>query len=447
MKVSRETFSALLINPYIYDFSAYSFWSAPLGLLYVGAILRQNDFHITLIDCLEIVDEKRKEDGRAPFIKEKVNLLPPLKGIKKRLKRYGISEADLIEKLARSQKPDIILITSIMTYWYAGTKETLRAVKTVFPESKVIIGGIYPSLCYEHATAHMAEADLIVRNNEIEKFYHFLEKNLSIELRYKPKIDDFEDLPYPCFDLYGSPYFVPLLTSFGCIYRCAYCATPFMYPRILRRRPEDVIGEVIHWHQIGVKRFVLYDDNFLYDKINHGVPILKGLINMPDKIDIYNPNAMNAALIDYEIAELLMQAGFKEIRIGLETTNPELQKKTGNKVNRESFERAIKCLKKAGFKGDAIGVYVLAGLPLQKWTDVKDTIDYLIGLEVRPHIAEYTPIPHTRLYKEYNNLARYPITKEPLYQNNALFPFSWDGFTEDNLAFLKGYVREKIKLR
>jgi len=43
----------LLINPWIYDFAAYDFWIKPLGLLYLGAILRQNRHEIHFIDCLD----------------------------------------------------------------------------------------------------------------------------------------------------------------------------------------------------------------------------------------------------------------------------------------------------------------------------------------------------------------------------------------------------------
>ena len=86
-----KTLRALLINPYIYDFAAYNFWSSPLGLLYMGSILRENGFEIKLIDCMEVQEGKRKEDGRAPFIKEKVAKPASLKGIKKHFRRYGIS--------------------------------------------------------------------------------------------------------------------------------------------------------------------------------------------------------------------------------------------------------------------------------------------------------------------------------------------------------------------
>jgi len=45
--------NVLLINPWIYDFAAYDFWLKPLGLLYLGGLLRANHHHISCIDCLD----------------------------------------------------------------------------------------------------------------------------------------------------------------------------------------------------------------------------------------------------------------------------------------------------------------------------------------------------------------------------------------------------------
>ncbi|MDD5343996.1 MAG: hypothetical protein PHW12_06205, partial [Smithella sp.] len=43
----------LLINPWIHDFAAYDFWIKPLGLLYLGGLLRQNGHKVHFIDCLD----------------------------------------------------------------------------------------------------------------------------------------------------------------------------------------------------------------------------------------------------------------------------------------------------------------------------------------------------------------------------------------------------------
>jgi radical SAM superfamily enzyme YgiQ (UPF0313 family) len=435
-----KTIKALLINPYIYDFAAYNFWSSPLGLLYVGSILRKNGFEIKLIDCMEVQEQKRKEDGRAPFIKEKVTEPALLKGIKKHLRRYGVSPQELKKRLSEGDEPDLILVTSIMTYWYPGTQEVVRIAREVFPGSKIIVGGIYPTLCDDLAVNTLKDADLVVKSNEIEKLYSFIETVFSISLPKKPLMDDLDALPLPCYDLYDSIAFVPLLTSFGCAFKCTYCATPYMHPAIIRRCSASVTDEIAFWQRRGVKKYVIYDDNFLYKKEIYAKPLLKSICKLPFKIDIYNPNAINAAFIDEELAMLLANTGFQEVRIGLESANLATQKETGGKVNLESFEKALFFLKKAGFINN-IYVYILAGLPFQKWEEVRQTIDYVVASGAKPYIAEYTPIPHTVLFERFCRNARYPITEDAVYQNNALFPFAWEGFTEEDLKFLKMYAK------
>jgi len=431
---------ALLVNPYIYDFAAYNFWSSPLGLLYMGSILRDNGIEIRLIDAMEANEEKRKEDGRAPFIKEKVSKPASLKLVKKRFRRYGISPDELRKRFLETDRPDLVLVTSIMTYWYPGTQEVVRMARETFPGSKIIVGGIYPTLCDHLAADTLKEADLIVKNNEIGRFYAFVEDIFSVSLTKKPLIDDLDALPLPCYDLYENVNFVPLLTSFGCAFKCTYCATPYMYPGIVRRKPSSVIEEIRYWQERGVNKYVIYDDSFLYNKELFAKPLLKAITQLPEALQIYNPNAINAAFIDEELAELLTAAGFREVRIGLESVNPVLQKETGGKVTVKSFNNALRFLKNAGFDNN-IYAYVLAGLPFQKWEEVKEAIDYVIASGARPYIAEYTPIPHTVLFEQHHRSARYPIMEDAIYQNNALFPFAWDGFTEEKMIFLKKYAK------
>ncbi|NIA20148.1 MAG: radical SAM protein, partial [Xanthomonadaceae bacterium] len=45
----------LLVNPWITDFAAYDLWAKPLGLLYLGGILRRLDgVDVRLLDCLDL---------------------------------------------------------------------------------------------------------------------------------------------------------------------------------------------------------------------------------------------------------------------------------------------------------------------------------------------------------------------------------------------------------
>lgn len=432
---------ALLINPFIYDFSAYGFWSSPLGLLYIGSILRENGFSVDLIDCMEPIKNKIRSDGRNPFPKKKVDPPEILKAINKPFSRYGMGPEELLARLSGLREPDLVLITSIMTYWYPGTREVLSLIRKTFPRSKIVVGGIYPTLCPDHSAYILGEADIIIRSGDIEKFYDYIEGTFLITLHKKVSFTELSSLPYPCYDLYGFIPFIPLLTSLGCSFHCAYCATSYIYPHIVRRSFPSVLDEIVYWQGRGIRRFVFYDDSLLYSSELYSKPLLRGIANMGASIDIYNPNALNAAFIDDELALLLRHAGFQEVRIGLETSDATIQKSTGGKVNSKIFLKAVNSLKKAGFSNNNIFVYILAGLPFQKFEDVKRTIDFVLSSGCTPYLAEYTPIPHTVLFEKYATFSRYPILEDPLFQNNALFPFAWEGFTENDLLCLKHYKK------
>jgi radical SAM superfamily enzyme YgiQ (UPF0313 family) len=431
----------LLINPYIYDVSAYSFWSAPLGLLYMGSIMRMNGAEVRLLDCLEIDESKEKADGRAPFIKKRVRNPEAVNGIRKRFRRYGLSPEEVSARLTAMEPPDVVMITCIMSYWYLGAKEIAALVRDAFPESKIVVGGNYASLCYEHAMREMRTADLVLRNFEARRFYAFVEEACGFPVSFKPDPMGLTNLPYPCFDLYEKCRFVALLTSVGCAYRCSYCATGYLQPRMLRRGTADVLGEVRHWHEYGIDRFVLYDDSFLFDKELYAKPLLRAMGELPFEMALYNPNALNAAMIDRETARLLKRAGFREVRLGFETADPKMQVKTGGKVRTQDLESAVEHLTREGFDRRDVGVYVLTGLPSQRHEGVSATIDYLAALGLRIHLAQFSPIPHTKIYEEHHGTAKYRL-EEPMFQNNALFPFEWEGFTEDDLNRLKKRVQE-----
>ncbi|HYA94486.1 MAG TPA: radical SAM protein, partial [Thermodesulfobacteriota bacterium] len=107
----------LLINPWIIDFAAYNFWMKPLGLLRIGSLLRMNGFRITLIDCLDYsVKTKRYADGN--FLKTKIQKPPLLKFVPRNYSQYGIAEEMLLKSLSLLEEPDLICVSSGMTYWY-----------------------------------------------------------------------------------------------------------------------------------------------------------------------------------------------------------------------------------------------------------------------------------------------------------------------------------------
>ena len=152
----------LLINPWIHDFSALNLWSAPLGLLKVAEYLSQFECEIIYIDCLKTI--KHKSYGTGKYERQQIQKPLVLKQIPRKFCRYGITPEEFQSQLKSIMPVDIIFVASIMTYWYTGVAETIREVRKLAGDTPIIIGGIYATLCPDHAQSHTG-ADVIYKGS------------------------------------------------------------------------------------------------------------------------------------------------------------------------------------------------------------------------------------------------------------------------------------------
>ncbi len=432
----------LLVNPWIHDFAAYDFWAKPLGLLQLGALLRQWGIRVSYRDCLDrfhpTAPPARTDGrfGRGPYLKSQISKPSGLEDVPRRFSRYGIFPEWFREDLSRLFPPDLILVTSVMTYWWTGVRETIQVLKEAFPSTPVMLGGIYATLCLEHARLHSG-ADRVLPGpggrhalNLAEKLTGRSAASLQSESRFDP--DALDTWPPPAFDLQHKRSYVCLLTAVGCPFTCPYCACHLLAPKRMRRSPEAVVEEVRHWHQAcGVSDFALYDDAFLVDAKTHAIPILQRTIAMGLPIRFHTPNALHIREITPQIARLLKSAGFETLRLGLETAIPKARERLDHKTTLEEFSQAVAYLLEAGFHGNQVGAYLLAGLPGQDFASVEASIKTVKACGVRPIPAYYSPVPHTALWEKAVRSSRYPLDADPIYTNNALLPcrkepFSWE---------------------
>ena len=190
-----------------------------------------------------------------------------------------------------------------------------------------------------------------------------------------------------------------------------------------------------------MKDFAFYDDALLIHPADHIVPILRGVIDRKLSCRFHAPNALHAKFIDREVAESFYRAGVRTIRIGFETADEALQEETGGKVTNLDFRRAVGNLKKAGYAGREIGVYLMAGLPGQRADGVEDSIAFVRDAGARPILVEYSPIPGTALFDKARRSSALDVEAEPLFQNNSLLPCQWEGFTWEDFRRLKEILR------
>ena len=447
--VKPDSPNILLINPWIHDFAAYDFWSKPLGLLTLAAILRSHGYGVAYIDCLDRFHPRApKTDlyaryGRGPYLKTAISKPPSVGDVPRNFSRYGIKPAWFKDSLTSIPPPDLVLMTSLMTYWYPGIQETVKYVRAMYPKTPVALGGIYASLCFDHAAASIG-AEKIASGSGERQIFGLVEEYTGFSATPKFDPDRLDTYPYPAFDLQHKITYIPLLTSRGCPFSCAYCASRFLHPKRMLRTPESVVEEVSFWHKEHyVVDFVLYDDAFLVDAQNHAVPILEGIIKSGIKLRFHTPNAVHIRGITHETARLMFAAGFQTLRLGLETTAFESRDELDRKVTAEEFKSAVSYLKDAGFKKDQVGAYLLAGLPGQSIRSLETSMKTVLQSNITPVPAYYSPIPHTALWDTAVASSRYDLPSDPIFSNNAILPCRKEAFSWETITHLKRLSRSE----
>jgi radical SAM superfamily enzyme YgiQ (UPF0313 family) len=442
----------ILINPWIYDFAAYDLWSRPLGLLHLAGSLRSWGFQVHLVDCLDIhhplmgeaAHPHRRSYGTGKYWRTSVPRPLPLLQEQRTYSRYGISPDAFREDLKGVESPSAVLVTSMMTYWYPGVVEAVQLAKEIHPEIPVILGGTYARLCHEHAVKNSG-ADHVSLAKGAGELPQILE-SLGIPLPVHPSKTD--PHPYPAFDLLSPLDCVCLLTSAGCPYRCSYCASSLLQPGFSQQDPHRVLEEILYWHgRFGVQDFAFYDDALLVSSEDRLAVLLEEIVKRRLPLRFHTPNALHAREITADLARLMKASGFRTVRLGLETSDFSHRRELDNKLSEGEFERAAGNLLRAGFSGTEVGAYILLGLPGQSAKTVLETIRFTGGAGVTPYLSEFSPIPHTSLWETAIARSRYPLSEEPLYQNNTLFP-CWDEKERGEVPRLKKTVLEiRRKLR
>ena len=431
----------LCIQPPVYDFALFDLFFKPYGLLRIAAELTRQGFEVEFINALDYNDAetiaelgltRRKPNGTGKFHRQHAELPPGVQPISRYYSRYGILPEVFAGKIAAA-KPDLVLITSQMTYWYQDVIEAVQTVRRAHPDVPIVVGGIYATLLPQHCKANTG-ADEVIAGDGLQKLPRILSKyNLSTGRQSRPLTD-------PGFfggkEVWGDAGVVRL--NAGCPYRCTYCASGIIAPQF---QPGNYlqVWETMRemYRRCGTVNFAFYDDALLVRKEEVLLPLLEEVLRAELPLRFYTPNAVHMHHIDLETAVIMHQAGFQEVRIGYESADAYFHQKQDGKFKPEEVPAAIQALKQAGFPSRAIILYVLAGLPNQRAAEVQQTLNKVAPFGVKVSIAEYSPVPQTALWKESVAAARVPIEAEPLYHNNTFFPMEWEGFTRRQLETLK----------
>jgi len=321
----------------------------------------------------------------------------------------------MFEDFAAKEGPfDFVFVQTTMTYWYKGVEEVIEDIRKAWPQAKIILGGNYVTLCNSHA--EKSGADFLVRTNELEPLWKYL--GISPDLKQPALWEVYEKLNAGVLKL-----------TEGCPFKCTYCSVPKVYSQFKTRPLEHSLAQLELLCRLGIENIAFYDDALLFKHRNVLVPFLNEVIKHSIKVNFHSPNALNARFITRELAELMVQAGFKTFYLGFESASQQWQKRTGSKVSSDELAQAVQHLTSAGAEPSSITAYQILGHPHIDIQQLEASMHFVNSLGIRGMLADFSPIPGT---PDGEYCRRWVDMDEPLMHNKTAFPIIFLGFDETN---------------
>lgn len=231
--------SILFIYPPISfrETSALSSFSPPLGILYLGTILKNRGHEVHIID----------------------------------VEAEQLSLEQVVKKV-ESIDPEVIGLTCL-TFTLGTCKAIIKEVKKV-SDAYITVGGPHISVASEASLRELG-ADVCVIG-EAESVIEKIIEDKPRGIVYAHEVQDIDSIPFPDRSLvkdiaYGSFYgmkifsrarcMTAILTTRGCKYGCTYCNRPKKLG-FRTRSPRNILQELKEIDKMGIKSVWLADDNF-----------------------------------------------------------------------------------------------------------------------------------------------------------------------------------------
>lgn len=340
------------------------------GILYLGTILHNAGYEVSILS---------------------ENLLP------KRIDPFEI-------------KADIFCITSLTVS--ANRARTLAGqLKRIYPESKVIVGGIHATLMPE---TFEGVADQIVLGEAEDIIIDVIEGKFSDYIVHGAPIQDLDALPFINYSLlegYRRMPIIPIITSRGCPFNCEFCTVTKIFGRRFRMQSaERVLAEVKSaLSYFTVKSVFFYDDNFTADR--ERIDKICQLI-VDHEIDFHwNAQVRTDIAKEPELVEKMVQAHCDRVFVGFESIDNDALAALHKSQTREDVEHSIRTLHRYGIKVHGMFMF---GEDHDTVENIRNTATFAIENDIDTvQFMVLTPIPGTKIYERFD-------------EQNRLYHKNWD---------------------
>lgn len=352
----------------------------PMGLWYVGAMLAEHGFEVTVRNW--------SEAGGRP--------------------------ADVAAEL-RELEPDVVGF-SVLQANRLGAMELARVAKTVLPDCHVVFGGVAATFLWDFFLRACPELDFVVRGEGEATTLELVEalasgtpdvsdilpgiKGLAwrnggapTANEDRPRVTDLDSLPNPSQRF----AFHHLSLTRGCPGRCRFCGSPaFWGPKVRFHSPGYFVDQLEYQVRRGQRFFYFSDDTFTLDR-DRAMEVCRLIGERGLDIEFNAISRVN--LVDRELLAAMRRAGCIQISFGVESASPEIRQRLGKNIRDEDIRKAFAMAASVGILARA---YIIYGNPGETWEHIQANIKLLDA--IRPLVTHFFVLslyPGTAVFDEY----------------------------------------------
>jgi anaerobic magnesium-protoporphyrin IX monomethyl ester cyclase len=370
----------LLIYPYFLNsrvYTAEDVRAVPLGLYYVAAVLKDNQYDVEILNWHDINATPHK-----------------------------------IREVLEDKKPDLIGFSILNANRWGGI-EIARTARQINPRVKIVFGGIGATFLWKHFLTHFQEVDFVVIGEGEHTFLKLIRcletdslqaiekiNGLAYRKNGKPErtrqaqpIGRLDDLPDPAqyFD------YQHLALTRGCGGNCNFCGSPRFWGRKIRFHSADYfVNQLERLVQKGIHFFYLSDDTFTVDK-RRVIEICRKIIEK--KLDITWNAISRVDHVSEEVLYWMRKAGCVQISYGVESGSEKIRNFLLKNISSEKIQSAFTLTQKYGIMARAYFIY---GAPRESRQTIQETIDLINSIKPLSAIFYILDIfPGTALYEDF----------------------------------------------
>jgi radical SAM superfamily enzyme YgiQ (UPF0313 family) len=393
--------------------------SPPIGLAYIGGVLRRHAIPYTAVDaCGEALERIR------PYpIHETVETA---KRNRSEVLVQGLTPQEAVARIPA--ETEVVGFTCLFSHCWPLVTDIARLAREKLPRARFVAGGEHPSAQPAQVLAD-GLFDAVVLGEGEETFLELVQRMQAGDpwqdvdgIAYRARgsgavvrnparrrVTDIDAFPYPDWDHWSIERYIaeqqvtgvhlgrsmPILGSRGCPYACTFCSNEQMWTRrYIMRSPSALVDEMEYLkRRYDVSGFTFMDSTFVIDRAKT-LAFARELVSRNLGVTYQLPAGTRCEAFDRELAQALETSGLRNFAFAPESGSLKVLKAIRKQVDLDELVEATRIVLRTRM---TVGCFFVVGFPEDTPETLSETMSLIRRLALMGvhdvTVSQFTPYP------------------------------------------------------